>query len=478
MTEQERRIRVLRLKQAQARAAAAAKPQTNAIEQAGTGVNEGIANMLGLPVDAMTGVANMVLRAANRDPIQAPFGGAESIRGALSPFMSEAEPQGPVQRVAREVGQSVGAGAVAAPVAGVTSAGGLALNTVADAVSGLASGATGEFTDNPAIKTVAAILGGMGAVGVGHALRSGPQAPTMDDLRRTQSDAYAAVEASPATLTPQATADLQTRVAQRMQAENMDPYLHPKASRTTERIGEMDQPTIYQVEQRRRLAGRDVAGALDASERELGVQMKDEIDAFLGGLQPSQVQGASQQAIDDVVSALSTGRETTRRIKKADMIDNAVYRGENRAATSGTGGNEINAIRQNIRAILDDPKKRRGFSADEIAEMEKIVRGTVATNAGRWVGGLSPDRGALPLMGNLIAGSAAGATQNPLFLLPGVAGFIAKSVGEGVTQKQVERLAAMIRNGAPLPVKTMSEAEKRVVAALMASTGANAAAEQ
>lgn len=175
---------------------------------------------------------------------------------------------------------------------------------------------------------------------------------------------------------------------------------------------------------------------------------------------------------ESALAALREGRDMTQRIKKAEAIDEATYKGINRAATSGTGGNEINTIRQNIRAILDNPKARRGYSADEIKAMEEIVRGTPTINAARWFGRFSPTSGMLSatLGGGLGAGAIS--TGNVLMAIPPAAGYIAKAAGERMTKSQVENLAEIIRNGGVAPAgKTLSEAEKAVIRAMMLRQG-------
>lgn len=159
----------------------------------------------------------------------------------------------------------------------------------------------------------------------------------------------------------------------------------------------------------------------------------------------------------------------TRRIKKSEQIAEALMKGERRAATSGTGGNEVNAIRQNIRAILDSPKKRAGYTADELEAMEKIARGSAATNTLRGLGKLSPTTGALQQFtgGGLYAGAAA--TGNPLLAIPPTVGFLAKAGAEGITNSQVKSLQELIRNGGPLAKKTLSGGQRSAIAALLAS---------
>ena len=81
--------------------------QTGLVEQAGAGSIEGIASMLGLPVDAVTAVLN-----AAGAGIEEPFLGSESIGSMLEPIQSQDEPQTAGQRFARRIGEEVGAAAI------------------------------------------------------------------------------------------------------------------------------------------------------------------------------------------------------------------------------------------------------------------------------------------------------------------------------------------------------------------------------
>jgi hypothetical protein len=149
------------------------------VEQVGAGTNEGIAGMLGLPVDMLTGSVNRSLGKINErarehgkpeiPPVTGAFGGSESIKGALDPFITDADPQSAGQRIGRRVGQDVGAGAVAGPLAGVGSLGGMALNAGSDVASGVVGGLTSEKTKNPTINAITSILAGMAPVGASRA---------------------------------------------------------------------------------------------------------------------------------------------------------------------------------------------------------------------------------------------------------------------------------------------------------------------
>jgi hypothetical protein len=133
-------------------------------------------------------------------------------------------------------------------------------------------------------------------------------------------------------------------------------------------------------------------------------------------------------------------------MRKTEMIEEALSKAERRAASTGSGGNEHNAIRQNLRGVIDSPKKSRMFSKQELAAINDVVMGTKPLNALRLFGKLSPEGNGLMmfLSGGL---GAAGALTNPLLALPPVVGFAAKRLGDRGMQKSVERLLAMVSSG-------------------------------
>lgn len=478
-----------------------AAPQTNLLEQTMSGVNEGLAGMMGLPVDAVSGAINamnmrpqidsqMVMGADGIPQLQVnsieqpealienPVGGGEWFRNALSPVISDTAPQNVAQRYGRRIGQEVGATAIPGGLMmrGATAPLSLATTEVASAVgSGLAGQTSREIAPDSAAGDVAAsLVGGFAPIVAGRALRPGPQSPTMDDLRARQRAAYDAVDNSQAVLTPAQRQGLIDQMRNRTDGMDMDEFLHPRASRTMARMDSLEpSPRIADIEQKRRLIGRDVAGSIDPSESAIGQAMKDEIDAYLRSLADQNGLGPdAARTLED----LNDGRAMTQRIKKAEAVEAAVTKAERRAASSGTGGNAVNTTRQNIRAMLDNPKKSRGFSAAERAQMEAIVQGTPGVNFGRLLGRMSPSAGALPLMGNMAAlagGAAASPTAALLAAIPGTVGMGAKALAEMATERQIQQLLDTIRNGAPLASKGLNQTDVRAaIAAMLGQTSA------
>lgn len=484
MTTEERR-RDLRRRQLMARQATAKQaPQTNMIEQSMSGVNEGLASLAGAPVDLMTGALNLGSRGINAvagtdiPQIENPAGGSGTFRDILAPTISDVEPQNTAQRFGRRIGQDLGAavipgGAVMrAAQAPMKVAGGTML-----AATG--SGAGGQTAreiapDSDLADFAGSMIGGGGVVAAVRALRTPPKAPTLQQLMAERDAGYDAVRQSNATLSPQSSDALATSIEGTFGTRPATRRLNPKAAIAGDELsGDLrsNPPSISEIDETRQWIGQNVAGSREAGERAIGVKMKGAIDQHLDGLQPQDVTGTNHA--EDVVAALKGAREKSHRIHKSQLFEaedtGEFSKGLRRAATSGTGGNEVNAIRQNIRRVLENPKLRRGFNEDELQAMRDIADGTPTQNAMRLIGRLAPTSGALPLGAGAGGAGITASTGNPLFMAPSAAGLVAKALSERSTRKQVNNLGELIRNGAPLPKKGMSDIENRIVAALLAS---------
>lgn len=477
-------------------------PETGIIDQAGSGVNEGLASFLGTPVDAMAGVINNMR--PNTDvylpltgdggvgepeitygepTIKDPFGGSGTFRKILDPLISKSAPQTAGQRYARRIGQEVGYGVPASllgarlpgmgPV--LESPGAYAGASLAGDVGAGVAGQTSReiLPESDTADTIATLIGGFGgASGASMTLPKYGAAPTLDDVKAKAGDKWRAVEGSGVKLTPQAEAEYIGKLGDRLKADRAtNTSLFPRANATLDDITTNPNRSLYGIEEDRRLVGRNVAK--DANEARVGVGMKQEIDDYLKSLDASKVQGANpEQAVQDAIDA----RALTHRTKKAESVLNKGMRGESRAATSGTGGNEVNAKRQNIRALLDierDPTmkgRKQGFTPEEVAQMGKVVFGSKPQNVARMLGRMAPSSGALPMMATGIGGAsgatAALMTGNPLMAAPAIAGgvgTIAKQAAERMTSNEIKKLTDMILNGAPLPKSASSTAAKRAI---------------
>ena len=466
-------------------------------DQFGSGLNEGIAGFLGMPVDLATGAMNMGSAGINSAfgtdiaPITAPFGGAGTFKSAMDPLISDVAPQTGSQRYLRRGGQELGFGLPAAmtgaaiPKYGASAREAMAsfmgVSLAGDVGAGIAGQTAREIApESNTADFLASLLGGGGTAFVGSRMTPRlAEVPTLPQLKAVEDSAWAKVKAATETLTDSATAKLSGAVRSALPTSQLAGEAYPLAHGMADKMGILKNPTIYDVEEARRIIGDRVAG--DPKEARVGVTMKRAIDEFFAGLKPADLQGGTS---DDALGALSVARKTTHQVKKAEAVTNAEMKAETRAASTGTGGNEVNTTRQNIRAIFDKERdltlsgKRRGYTPDEMAAMERVVMGDAKSNTARLFGRLAPSAGALPLMalggGGVSGTTAALMTGNPAYALPAVAGGIgelSKFAAEHMTKNQISALLATIKNGGKAVGKSASRdaAQKSILQQLLST---------
>lgn len=527
--------KALALARARVRAKAGAKKYEGfgaGADQFSSGLNEGIASFAGAPVDMATALINGLVQRpqftdttdyenfngkvtaapAGMSPgIENPVGGSATMRGLMDPLISDTAPQTMPQRYLRRGGQELGFGIPAAmtgmaiPGYGTAAREGLeysgsalkdmlraatspymATSVAGDAGAALAGQTSREIApDNATADFIASLIGGGGAAyGASRMTPETVPVQSLDELKASNADKWSAVRASPDVLTEEATARLSPELAEMLKANRAtNPNLFPRANATVEDIAALPPRSLYEVEEARRLAGRNVAA--NADEASVGVAMKKTIDDYLTSLGPDDVRGADPEAS---IALMRDARKGTHQAYKADEIDNKAMRAETRAATTGTGGNEVNAMRQNVRTVFDrerDPTlrgKSGGYTPDEMAAMEKVVMGDTRQNIARLLGRMAPTSGALPLamtgFGGASGATAALATGNPLLAIPALAGGIgevSKAMAERMTRKDIEKLMATITNGGTAPAKAASrKAAERALIEQWLSTAATA----
>lgn len=368
---------------------------------------------------------------------------------------------------------------------GMTGATGVAARAGTMAVEGAAHGAAGAAGRGQDITTgagVGAVTGAGGSVladgvsrvarGVGGMFNRPAPAMNNDQLRTAGSAAYQAADDAGIVIAPQATQRLSQSIVQDLTEFGYHPSLQPRAGAVLQELDRIAQQpvTLKGLDVMRRIA-RNAASSTEPSERAIGTRIIGQIDDFVSNLRDGDVMMGDQRA---GVAALQQGRDYWSRLRKSEMIDTAAERADLRAASTGSGGNVDNATRQNIRGILDNPNRSRGFTPDEREAMETVVRGTPTQNVLRQVGRLSPQ-------GNgLMAALGIGATAaNPVMAAVPAVGFVAKQLADRGTARNVERLSELVRGGGnqaaltppPNALQRLSESQRETLARLLMSAG-------
>ncbi|EIM25755.1 hypothetical protein [Microvirga lotononidis] len=356
---------------------------------------------------------------------------------------------------------------------------GLAARSAAMAADGAALGAlsaTGHDTDVGDGALYGAIGGAVGnvagegiakAVGkAAGAFSAAPKIATSQELKEAAEAAYQKADDAGIVIAPKGLETLKGKVETQLAERGYLPALHPRIGAALQELDRIQgQPiTLKGMDLFRRVAS-NAASSADASERAIAKKIIGEIDGFVGDL------GYGDVVMGDVregVKALKEARELWTRIKKTEMVDDLKAKAQRRADSTGSGGNVDNAIRQNLRRILDDPKKARGFTKDERLALEAIVRGSTAQNIARLIGKLSPQGNGLMAMLGLGGAAAFG----PAALAVSGAGAGAKFLADRATPANVEKLSRIIRAGgdasatraAPNALQVLADSERETIA--------------
>jgi hypothetical protein len=363
--------------------------------------------------------------------------------------------------------------------------GGSARQAVGSAVKyglapGLASEAAGQLTKGtelePWARAGTALATGTAAGAVGDATTAAGanrqilrNAPTRDDLVQQRDAAYGASRAGGAAFDPNSVNLLPARIRQSLNNQNMvlDDTLTPSAYRAAndiERLAALPPgrpvPLEEIVQQRRRFqtywdhipAPSPLAPNAGREERRVMAAMQREFDDWVDNVSGTALVHGSP----DAVEAFREGNRLHSLVSKNDSVQRAIQKGVDRAARSGSGGNENNAIRQEVGKILD---RAPGLTADERAILRRAAEGSRLQDVLRAVGGLSPTTGKLQ---TLLAGGAAYA--EPTIGIPAaIVGYGAKTLADRSTRRNADVVAALMRSGGQRP-PNLSIQDRRALA--------------
>lgn len=429
------------------------------------------------------------------------FGFADKISGALGGEGTEAErakteqareragSAGQVAEIGSAVATPMGLAGKGATLAGRLGTGamkglpGLAARSGLMAAEGAGYGALTALGNDEDIGKGAALGAAGGALGnvAGEAISSGvskaagafnkkPVIPSVDEISQRASDAYKRAEQAGVIFTPNAVGKLQQNVINDLTKMGYDPALQTGAAAVVKRLGDLQGQnlTLEGLDTIRKVASNGYIQGNKSNNAAIS-RIIDKIDDIVASPATGDILAGDSNA---AASALSEARDLWSRQAKIGRVEDAVNRADLRAASTGSGGNVDNATRQNIRRLAENP---RGFSPDERAALETVVRGTPTQNALRLAGKLSPQGNGLMAMAGI-----GGTMANPVYGAFPLAGMAAKSLADRGTGKNVEKLVEIIRAGgkesatkaAPNAVQRLAQSKREALARALMSIGA------
>lgn len=386
------------------------------LSQGLSGANEGLAGVLGAPVDLTTGALNLIPKGINAvantnipmlsDPI---FGG-EWWKNRLSDIGSiQGVSDDPSKQFVRRVGESVGASAVPAGAAG-------SLGRMGAGLLGGLGGGIGAATaqqvapGNPLAEILGEVVGGgaTGALTLKAAQRSAQKGieaavPTIPQLREEAGDLYRAAESRGVVASPEQTQQLADDFRAALTNEGrISPTgrvseVYPKAREAVQLIddyaGQTMNPT--QIQNVRGVVG-DALSSPERAERRLGGILTDVLDQWANPLAPELGEAR------DVASRYLTAEQLTRARELAGA-----------RASQFTGSGFENALRTEYRGLDRSAIKGNAhFNDDVTAAIEKVARGTPTSNFFRGLGRFAPT-GTVSSMASVVPGVSLATAGSP-----------------------------------------------------------------
>lgn len=318
-----------------------------------------------------------------------------------------------------------------------------------------------------------------GAVsGVAGAFNKPPPVLTSDELEALKNAAYSRAESAGGVVNSSATRRLADALRQDAAQFGYDPAMQPSTAGFFNRLGDYEGQnlTMKGLDTLRKIAGRTWESRRD-SDTALGSRLKSRIDEFADNLAPSDmIPGMGDATAAN--AAFKEARNLAHRSFKNDDITNAVEYARERAASTGTGGNVENAIRQELRKLKNS---NTSWTPDELAALSGEINPGIARNTLRSVGGLSPDKGVIPLMANMAAIGV-----NPMALAGSLLSMGARHGSEHIQKKGVEELGRLVRSGgsksaiipAPNTVQRLAKQKQEALARALISGAVTVAPER
>lgn len=389
-----------------------------------------ISRALGSDYEAQTGVGKVAQKAVDFAP--AVIGGPETLGAKL------------LTRVAAPVAASEIGGQIAGPYG---------------EVAGALAGAVGGTAAANRFKAMAAARNGA--------------TPTIDELKTAARAGYQSQDVKDVRFAAKPVNDLADTASVDLRGAGYRPNLDQGGKpvfglvdelRTASNVADLDgiRKALGNVAKERDAVGQATSNAT-AARRAI-----DHIDNFLPNLNQSGLIAGDATKANQI---LGEARQNWAAAKRAEQAQTLLANAELNAASANSGGNFQNSIKQAFKPLLkNNAAKAVGYNADELAALNKVVRGTWTGSAARAAGNLLGGGGGLGMLAGGAAGYEAGGV--PGAIAAGVIGKSLKSVGAKSTFNAVKDLDKLLRSRSPAALAMAASLPPSVIQKLPAKSKA------
>lgn len=405
---------------------------------------------------------------------------AQITRGLEKATGTSLEPKTVPEEYARTIG-GFGAAAIGGPEMAAAkllpSIGSRLLRVFGPALTSETAGQVTKGTElEPYARVGGALIGGGGAVKAAKAV-----APTIENIGLAKALDYKAVNDLGVSFKPAAVKFMAGDIATTLEQQGITADVAPFTFKVLEKLENRTTPaTINDIDNTRKILGQLAKGTTSPNTMErinagAAQQAIREIDDALPAFQATDfATGAANHA--KAIEHLTNARGNAAVEFQTKALDRAEYKAANNAAAANSGANYENALRQQLKSILNSPAQSRQFPADVRAEMQKIVRGEGTRNAIRTIGNLLGGGGGL---GSVVTAGIGHTVLPGIGAAAPLVGAATKKIGNVITNRAVERLNEMVRARSPLaeaqrtslppaPAPRLTARQQRLIAAALA----------
>jgi hypothetical protein len=363
--------------------------------------------------------------------------------------------------------------------AAMTGAKGLAARSAMMGVEGAGYGALTAAGNDQDIGTGTAIGGAAGVLGnaAGEAISGGvgkvagmfnrkPAVPTVSQMEAAGSAAFKRADRAGVIFNRNGTDKLANDIASDMASRGSldpmsgriildnEPGIKPFLTYLNQSLKD-GQMTLTRLHTMRKVASKGFRPGLDANNNAIRETI-DRIDELIDAADPSMISwGRDPRA---AAAAFREGKKHWHTAKKMETVEKLANRGKH-MANSNVLADEVGTTKKQLRTILTNNGKSRGFNPTEMKQVEKAAGYTPGQRVLHAVSGLMP-RDKLSTAVHVAAGGpsaiATGGASLPVQAgLMGV-GYAAQKMNEALARKSVAELTRLIANGGIPPAQVQN----------------------
>lgn len=279
--------------------------------------------------------------------------------------------------------------------------------------------------------------------------------PTAEALKAAAQEGYETARGMNVDYSAKAVQDLANDVQMNLEGDGVFAELAPKTFSLLKRLGNPPEgavASISNVEAARRAFGNAAKDFSNPTEQMAAKRVVERLDKLM--LEPDEASVVAGPAAE-AGAIQKAARGNYAAAKRSDTITGLRADAELDAAVANSGANVDNRTRQRIKALLQSPKKRAGYSDDERAGLEEVAKGTLGQNLARAGGNaLGGGGGLLAFLASAVGGGAGMAAGSPALTALGLglpmAGRGLKMASDAGTAKSLRMIDELIRKRSPL----------------------------